>query len=518
MNTVINDTQPILQMRGINKTFSGVSALSAANISIMPGEVHAIIGQNGAGKSTLIKVLNGAHKQDSGEILFQSEQVDYQSPHEAQMAGISTIFQEINLIGYRSVTENICLGYEPTRFGFVDWKKAQAHSEAMLARFGLTLDVNKPLQDYNIAIQQLVAIARAVALDAKVVIMDEPTSSLDDKEKEVLFRVIRELRDTGVAIIYVSHHLDELFQICDSVTVMRDGRTVERRDIKGMTKLQMVAAMLGRNEADFSDETNRSKTPLNSSQNVLLEVEHLAGAGILSDVSFKLHRGEILGLAGLLGAGRSEIARAIFGLDQAVKQGKVKIAGKEVNYPQPIHAINNKIGFCSEDRKEDGIIPQLSVRENLTLALLPKISKNGFINEQREREIVEQFMQSLGIKASSMEQPISQLSGGNQQKVLLARWLATDPSILMLDEPTRGIDVGAKAEIQNLIKSLAKKGMTVLMISSEFEELVDGADRVVVIQEGKSTCEIPGELLSENSIVQAVAHDSASAKQTGVSI
>lgn len=501
-----NSVQPILQMRNINKAFSGVSALTDASLTLMPGEVHAIIGQNGAGKSTLIKVLNGAHKLDSGDILYQGNPADFNSPHEAQVAGISTIFQEVNLIGYRSITENICLGYEPTRFGMVNWKKAHAHARSMLARFGLDLAVEKPLQDYNIAIQQLVAIARAVALNAKVVIMDEPTSSLDDKEKEVLFKVIRELQASGVAIVYVSHHLDELFQICDQVTIMRDGHTVAQHAIKDISKLQMVAAMLGRDIADFSDQTSQNAAQQPFSE-VLLEVENLAGAGVLCDVSFKLHRGEILGLAGLLGAGRSEVARAIFGLDKERVKGKICVDNQQVSYDQPIDAINSKIGFCSEDRKEDGIIPQLSVRENLTLALMPKIAKNGLINETKEREIVTSFMRSLGIKASSMEQPISQLSGGNQQKVLLARWLATEPRILMLDEPTRGIDVGAKAEIQNLIKSLAKKGMTVLMISSEFEELVDGADRVIVIQAGKSVSEITSENLSENAIVQAVAHE-----------
>ncbi|MGJ8648664.1 MAG: sugar ABC transporter ATP-binding protein [Marinomonas colpomeniae] len=496
----------VLSMKGICKKFAGVPALINANLDIKAGEVHAIIGQNGAGKSTLIKVLNGAYKLDSGEIHFMGQPVSYASPHQAQMAGISTIFQEVNLIGYRSITENICLGHEPKRFGMVDWQSAHRHARATLARFGLELDVEKPLSSFNIAIQQLVAIARAVALEAKIVIMDEPTSSLDEKEKEVLFRVIKELQVSGVAILYVSHHLDELFQICDQITVMRDGQTVSQRPISGMTKLDMVAAMLGRDPEEIAKGgvTNFASTG-QASSDVLLSVTHLKGAAALKDVSFDLYQSEILGLAGLLGSGRSEVARAIFGLDHDLKQGELALSGIEVDFNHPIQAIEKGFGFCSEDRKEDGIIPQLSVRENLTLVLLPKISKYGLINEDRERTLVTEFISRLGIKAASMEQPISQLSGGNQQKVLLARWLVTNPKILILDEPTRGIDVGAKGEIQALIRRLADDGLTVLMISSEFEELVEGADRVIVLQDGHSIQELANEHLTENAIMKAIA-------------
>jgi len=501
-----NEPEVVLSMQGIHKRFAGVPALTNAKLVLKAGEVHAIIGQNGAGKSTLIKVLNGAYKLDEGEIHFMGEAVSYASPHHAQMAGISTIFQEVNLIAYRSVTENICLGHEPKRFGMVDWRKAHAHARETLARFGLELDVERPLGSFNIAIQQLVAIARAVALDAKVVIMDEPTSSLDEKEKEVLFRVIKELQASGVAILYVSHHLDELFQICDQITVMRDGQTVDQRPIGAMNKLDMVAAMLGRDPEEIAKggATNFASTG-SSSDEVLLSIEHLKGAAGLKDVSFNLHKSEILGLAGLLGAGRSEVARAIFGLDHDLKSGKMTLSGKEVDFNHPIRAIEAGFGFCSEDRKEDGIIPQLSVRENLTLVLLPRIAKYGLIDEEKERQLVEDFIHRLGIKTASMEQPISQLSGGNQQKVLLARWLVTHPNILILDEPTRGIDVGAKGEIQALIRRLADDGLTVLMISSEFEELVEGADRVIVLQDGHSIQELANEQLTENAIMKAIA-------------
>jgi galactofuranose transport system ATP-binding protein len=507
-STLSNVGDVVLHMKGIHKHFAGVPALSNAELKIKAGEVHAIIGQNGAGKSTLIKVLNGAHKHDEGDIYFMGEKVSYASPHKAQMAGISTIFQEVNLIGYRSITENICLGHEPKRFGMVDWRKAHEHARETLSRFGLDLEVEQPLSTFNIAIQQLVAIARAVALDARIVIMDEPTSSLDEREKEVLFRVIKELKASGVAILYVSHHLDELFQICDEITVMRDGKTIGQRSIDEMTKLDMVAAMLGKDPEDIAKggATNFASTGRASDQ-VLLSVENLEGAGALKDVSFDLCKSEILGLAGLLGSGRSEVARAIFGLDSDLKKGEVFLKGEKMDFTDPKAAIEKGFAFCSEDRKEDGIIPQLSVRENLTLVLLPKISKYGLIDEVKERQLVSDFIQRLGIKTASMEQPISQLSGGNQQKVLLARWLVTNPNILILDEPTRGIDVGAKGEIQSLIRRLADEGLTVLMISSEFEELVEGADRVIVLQDGHSIQALSNDQLTENAIMKAIAQE-----------
>ncbi|GAB3480559.1 sugar ABC transporter ATP-binding protein [Marinomonas epiphytica] len=496
----------VLRMAGICKSFAGVPALKNANLDIKAGQVHAIIGQNGAGKSTLIKVLNGAHKLDEGEIFFMGEKVSYQSPHHAQMAGISTIFQEVNLVSYRSVTENICLGHEPKRLGMVDWNKAHAHARATLARFGLDIEVTQPLSTFNIAIQQLVAIARAVSLDAKVVIMDEPTSSLDDKEKDVLFKVIKELQSAGVAILYVSHHLEELFQICDQITVMRDGQTVDRKTIDQMTKLDMVAAMLGKDPEEIAKGgTTGFASSASATEEVLLSIENLKGANGLKSASFDLHKSEILGLAGLLGSGRSEVARAIFGLDHDLKSGQISLSGQSVDFNHPSKAISAGLGFCSEDRKEDGIIPQLSVRENLTLVLLPRISKFGLVDKAREKQLVEDFILRLGIKTASMEQPISQLSGGNQQKVLLARWLVTNPDILILDEPTRGIDVGAKGEIQSLIRTLADDGLTVLMISSEFEELVEGADRVVVLQDGRSVAELAHEQLTENAIMKAIA-------------
>ena len=496
----------LLSMRGIDKAFGGVPALSSASLDLARGEVHALIGQNGAGKSTLIKILTGAYRRDDGEVLFDGRAVSFASPREAQEAGISTIYQELNLVPLRSVAENICLGYEPRRFGMIDWKKAHRRSRDILARFGVDIDVTRPLGQFPTAIQQMVAIARAVSLDAKLVVMDEPTSSLDDREVEVLFGVIRDLKASGVAILYVSHYLDELFEICDRVTIMRDGQTVGERAIAETSKLELIAAMLGRNIAEIEAA---GMTGFEASDadvgDILLEVEHASTGRKLRDASLRVRRGQIAGLAGLLGSGRTEVARAIFAIDPLIA-GAIRLEGKPVRAAEPRDAIRAGIGLLTEDRKADGIVPELTVRENITLALLPRLTRGGRIREADERAIVARFIERLGIKAASMEQPIRQLSGGNQQKALLARWLATEPRLLVLDEPTRGVDVGAKREIQNTIRELADRGIGVLMISSEFEELVEGADRIIVMRDGVSVTELRNPGLTEDMLVRAIAH------------
>ena len=500
---------PLLEMRGISKAFAGVPAIADGQFSIGRGEVHALIGQNGAGKSTLIKILNGAYTRDAGEIYLDGSPVSFASPYHAQQCGVSTIFQEINLVGYRSVTENIVLGQEPRRWGMIDWRTAHARAERAVSRFGLDIEVRRPLASYNIAVQQLIAIARAVSFDAKLVIMDEPTSSLDDNETEVLFSVIRDLQDSGVSILYITHHLDELFKICGRVTVMRDGRTIARRPIPKVTKLDLVALMIGRDAAEIEREgaTGFGKRARPNGK-VVLQVENIASGTGLRDASLILHEGEILGLAGLLGSGRSEIARVLFGLDPAMR-GTTRFRERPATFASPQEAIRNGFGFCTEDRKADGIVPELSVRENATLALIPKLARRGVIPRNREREIVRQFIDRLKIKAASQDQPIRELSGGNQQKVLLARWMAVDPQLLILDEPTRGIDVGAKKEIQALIFGLAQRGVSILMISSEFEELIEGADRVIVLQDGRTVLELGHDQLDENALLRAVAHEKA---------
>jgi monosaccharide-transporting ATPase len=510
---------PVLSMRGIDKHFAGVQALQNASLEVLSGEVMAFVGQNGAGKSTLIKVLTGAYRRDAGEIKFLGREVEFLSPQEAQRAGISTIYQEINLIPYRSVAENICLGRAPQRFGLLQWGKMNKEAAELLRRFSVDIDVRRPLSTFSTAIQQMVAIARAVSFDARLVIMDEPTSSLDEREVEVLFEVIRQLKQEGVAVVFVSHKLDELYAVCDRVTVMRDGRTVLTTPMANISKLELVAAMLGR---DLATVRREGATAFTSEEHVagaeILRAEGLRIGRRVRDARIVVHEGEIVGLAGLLGSGRTEIARAVFGADRA-EQGRISIRGKETTMASPADAIARGLGFCCEDRKAEGVIPEMSVRENLTLALLPRLVRLGIVDERRQQEIVDRFIARLGIKTSGADQKIRELSGGNQQKVLLARWLCTDPKLLILDEPTRGIDVGAKAEIQALIKELADQGLGVLMISSELEEIVEGADRVFVLRDGETVADLPKHEVSEQRIIAAMAHgrmgEDAPAEQPG---
>jgi monosaccharide-transporting ATPase len=501
-------TSSLLSMQKISKSFGGVPALIEASLEVMPAEIMALVGQNGAGKSTLIKILNGAYVRDSGSILFNGVQWTAASPQQAQRAGISTIFQEINLIGYRSVAENIFLGREPKRrFGLLDWKKMNEESAALLKRFDVKVDVREPLENFSTAIQQMVAIARAVSFDARLVIMDEPTSSLDEAEVAVLMRTIRQLKDEGVAVIFVSHKLDELYQVCDRVTIMRDGRTVTVSPMKDITKLQLVASMLGR---DLAEVRKRGATAFEEGAGTNIGGELLIAKNItvghrVQDAKLDVRRGEIVGLAGLLGSGRTETARAIFAADRK-SAGSIVFDGSPAEFRGPADAIAAGMGYCPEDRKVQGIVPGMTVAENLTLALMPALTRSGMLDEAKQREIVERFIKEIGIKCTGPDQKIRELSGGNQQKVLLARWLCMNPKLLILDEPTRGIDVGAKAEIQMLIRRFASDGLGVLMISSELEEIVEGADRVFVLREGRTVAEFGHENLTEGKVMHAMAH------------
>lgn len=501
-------TQPLLLMSGITKTFPGVLALRGASLQVGRGEVHALIGQNGAGKSTMIKILTGAYRRDAGSISFDEREVDFHSPQQAQVNGVSTIYQEVNLVPFRSVSENIFMGREPRKWGWLDWRRMNREAAAILARFDIKIEVSQPLMNFNVAIQQMVAIARAVSFQSKLVIMDEPTSSLDDREVATLFQVIRQLKAEGVSVIFVSHRLDELYAVCDRVTIMRDGQTVHDSSLGEIKKLELVSRMLGKdlNEVQRSGTTGFGETKHQASQQ-LLEARGLKQGSRLQSADVDVRAGEIVGLAGLLGSGRTEVARAIFGAD-ALESGEVKMAAKPVRFKSPADAIKAGLGFCSEDRKQDGIVPFMSVRENLTLALLPTLSKAGIVDRKKQQAVVERFIKRLDIKTAGPEQTIRELSGGNQQKVLLARWLCLNPRLLLLDEPTRGIDVGAKGEIQGLINELAGEGLGVLMISSELEELTEGCDRVVVLREGQTVTELRHEDITEKAIMAAMAHDS----------
>jgi len=503
---------PLVEMTGIAKSFAGVQALDGASLGIGRGEIHAVIGQNGAGKSTLVRILTGAHRRDAGTVVFDGQPVDFRSPIAAQRAGVSTIYQEINLVPYRSVAENIYLGREPRRLGVLNRGAMNRDARALLARLGIRLDVTRPLYELNIALQQMVALARALSFESRLVILDEPTSSLDDREVRTLFDVIRSLKRDGVSVLFITHRLDELYAVCDRVTIMRDGRTVAERAMSEIDKLGLVATMLGK---ELGEVRRKGQTGFDESRREtvndrppLLEINHLRREPGLHDASLTVRPGETIGLAGLLGAGRTEVARAVFAADRP-ESGEIRFDGEPVAFRGPGDAIRAGMGFCSEDRKVEGIIPELSVRENLTLAALPTLSRAGVVDTNAQREIVDRFIDRLGIKTAGPDQKIRELSGGNQQKVLLARWLCLNPKLLILDEPTRGIDVGAKAEIQRLIDELAGQGLSVLMISSEIEELIEGADRVTVLRDGATTSTMSHQEITQDLLLAAMAQGPA---------
>ncbi len=499
-------TNLLLDMTEIRKVFPGVVALDGAHLRVQRGEVHAVVGQNGAGKSTMMKILNGAYRRDGGSITFDGRQVDFHTPQQAQSNGVSTIFQEINLVPYRSVAENIFMGREPRRFGLINWRRMNRDATSVAERLGLDIDVRRPVLELNVALQQMVAIARAVSFQSKLVIMDEPTSSLDEREVATLFEVIHSLKASGVSVIFISHRLDELWQVCDNVTIMRDGRTVDDRPMTGISKIELVARMLGKElgEVRRFGATGFAEGGRQISGGPLLEAHGLRRGRALQHADVTVREGEIVGLAGLLGSGRTELARALFGADK-VEDGVIQYRKRDGRFPSPAAAIRAGIGFSSEDRKAEGIIPHLSVRENLTLAALPALADHGIVDRGRQNQIVDRFIERLGIKTAGPDQTIRELSGGNQQKVLLARWLCLNPKLLILDEPTRGIDVGAKAEIQGLIGELAADGLGVLLISSEIEELTEGCDHVTVLRDGRTVAQLDRVHINQDAILTAMA-------------
>jgi ribose transport system ATP-binding protein len=502
--------EPVLEARGISKGFPGVLALDEVSLALRPGEVHALVGENGAGKSTLIKVFTGVYQPDGGELRYRGGPAAFGTPLDAQRAGISTIYQEVNLVPMMSVARNLLLGREPRgRFGVIDATAMYGEAERVLAGYGVETDVRRPLRTLGMGAQQMVALARAVSVDAKVVIMDEPTSSLEPREVETLFGVIRRLRDTGIAVMYVSHRLDELYQVCDQVTVLRDGRLAHTGLLAELERLKLISLMLGRdlNEVRSEGLTRFSRAHAGLNGEPVIEARGLTRRHVLEGVSVSVRPGEVVGLGGLLGAGRTETVKAIVGA-LPLDGGQVLVAGLPLRGGSTTAAIRAGVSLLPEDRKAEGIIPTLSVRENIALAALPSLGRAGVVSDAKIDRVVEIFMRRLRIKAASPYQLVSELSGGNQQKVLLARWLAVRPKVLLLDEPTRGIDVGAKAEVQALIDELAEEGLAVLLISSDLEELVEGADRILVLREGAVVGELSGDEVTEERIMATIAEQS----------
>ncbi|MGK5024771.1 sugar ABC transporter ATP-binding protein [Janthinobacterium sp. RB2R34] len=511
MNTQVNHDAapvPLLELRGISKSFPGVKALSNVALRLYPGEVHTLMGQNGAGKSTLIKVLTGVYTPDSGEIMLDGKPIAPASTSDAQALGISTVYQEVNLCPNLSVAENIFIGRYPRRFGAIDWRSMQQQARALLQQLQIDIDVTAQLSAYPLAIQQMVAISRALNISARVLILDEPTSSLDEAEVNLLFSVLRRLREQGMAILFVTHFLDQTYAISDRITVMRNGEREGEYPCSELSRLALVNKMIG----VAVDTQALADEPLHDGAAVfganVVEAQGLGRKGALAPMDFHIRQGELLGLAGLLGSGRTELARLLFGADKA-DTGSIRVHGKEKNFAVPRDAIAADIGFCSEDRKHEGAILSLSVRENIILALQARTGLLRAIPFKRQQALADEYVKALGIKTASIETPIGSLSGGNQQKALLARWLVTNPTMLILDEPTRGIDVRAKQEIMSFVTKLCRKGMAILFISSELPEVLRCSDRIVVMRDRKACGEYARGELDDTTVLQVIAGDAA---------
>lgn len=499
----------LLELRGITKRFLGVTALDGVDFTLQSGEIHALLGENGAGKSTLIKVLTGVHPADEGTVTLAGAAIRPASPKDAERCGISTVYQEVNLIPALSVAENIALGRQPGRCGFVNWHAVHRHAREALARLEIECDVEAELGSLSVALQQMVAIARALDLNARLLVLDEPTASLDEKEVGELFSVMRRLRADGLGIVFVTHFLDQVYAISDRLTVLRNGQLVGSYATAELPRLTLVGKMLGRDvtaastvAASTSEPT--SAPPVPAAAAPLLEARALARRGAVHPLDLTLRRGEVTGLAGLLGSGRTETARLLFGLD-AADAGELRLRGTPTTLTSPRDAVRLGLAFCSEDRKTEGILPNLSVRENLILALQAKQGAWRTLARTEQEKLCAHYIAALRIKTPDAETPIRNLSGGNQQKVLLARWLATQPELIILDEPTRGIDVGAKAEIEQLIARLRSDGLAVLLISSEIEEIVRNCSRVLVLRERRVAGDATGADITPAHLMQLMA-------------
>jgi galactofuranose transport system ATP-binding protein len=504
--------EPLLQITGLHKRFLGVQALQGVDLRLFAGEVHALMGQNGAGKSTLIKVLTGVHAADQGEMRLAGQAIAPATPLDAQRLGISTVYQEVNLCPNLSVAENIYAGRYPRRGAAGAWRIAwpRMHTQAseLLARLNLDIDVTQLLSSHSVAVQQMVAIARALSTRSQVLILDEPTSSLDDDEVKRLFAVLRQLRADGLAILFVTHFLDQVYAISDRITVLRNGTLVGEYQAADLSPRALVSAMVGREfEAGLDAAAHATSAAPDPQVPPVLQTRGLGRRNHLQPIDLQLHAGEVMGVGGLLGSGRTELARLLFGLDRA-DAGEMSLGGQTVHLQSPTQAIRHGIALCPEDRKVEAIVAELSLRENIVLALQSRMGLWRFMAVRKQAEIAQRFITALGIKTADMDTPIGQLSGGNQQKAILARWLATEPTLLILDEPTRGIDVAAKQEIMNQIVALARGGMAVLFISSEMDEVVRVSERITVLRDRRKVGELPAGS-DESSVYRLIAAGSA---------
>ncbi len=493
----------ILELRNISKSFAGVEVLHGVSFNLCPGEVHAMLGENGAGKSTLVKIITGVHQPDGGEIYLNGSQVHFAGVHESRQAGIAAIYQELSLFPDLDVAENIFAGRQPTAAGGrIDWRRMYSEAGLLLSSLGVRLDLREKARNLSIAQQQMVEIARAFSINARILLMDEPTSSLTLNEVAELFSLVRRLRDDGTAIIFISHRLEELFELADRVTVLRDGNFVGTRQVGEVTRDELIRMMVGRTISNLypKEEIQAGKAAL--------KVEHLGLDGIFEDISFEVHKGEIVGMAGLVGAGRTDVACALFGI-QPPTSGKIFIEGREVTIPSPQQAIELGLAYVPEDRQQHGLISPMSLIHNISLPILQKFARQGWLNEKTERSSTFKAARQMEIRANHILQKARELSGGNQQKVVLAKWLSTDPRILILDEPTRGIDVGTKAAVHALMSKLAADGMAILMISSELPEVLGMSDRVIVMHEGRITAEFSRDDATQENVMAAATQSLA---------
>ena len=493
----------LVEIKDVSKHFPGVKALDHVSLSIRRGEVHALSGENGAGKSTLIKILTGVYTYDEGSIIFDGSPVAFKSTNESQKAGIGSVYQELNMIPYLSVAENIYIGDYPMGKTGIEWKELYENAQNQLDSLNIDVDAKKQLNELSTAQQQMVSIVRAVSRDCKLIILDEPTSSLDTKEVKTLFSLVRQLKEKGVAFIFITHRMEEIYQICDRITVLKDGHFIGTYQAEDLNQYQLVTLMVGR---EMTQQRKQTYFSPEKDQNYVVEVRNLAKKPKVKDVSFGISRGEIVGLAGLLGSGRTEVAEMLFGSEMP-DAGEILYEGILQKNISPTKAVRAGLAFCTENRRLDGIVPNMSVKNNIVLACMKQISRLGFVISRKRLALVNRYIEELRIKTPTPEQRIRNLSGGNQQKALLARWMATNPKLIILDEPTRGIDVGAKQEVERLVQQIASQGIGVLLISSEIPELVRNCDRVIVLREGEQVGELAGAQISEEAIMQIIAQN-----------